>query len=205
MPPIEDGEIHLEEGEIVWVGKASGRPPTADFRMAAILPGLVNAHTQLENTVSRGLLEDIPWVTRTRAIAALRAQLSLEDWVASATLGAGEMVSGGITTVADTADSGASLTALLTAGLRGVVFREVSGIERDQDVSVTISVLKKRLDAMRDQIERHHAEQRVRVGIAPQAPYAVSAALIRELAAFRSKTGDCAKPSVSRSQPRKML
>ncbi len=189
LPPIEDGEVHLEDGEIAWVGKASGRTPTADFRMAAILPGLVNAHTRLENTVLRGLLEDIPWITRTRAAAALRAQLSLEDWVTSATLGAGELLSGGVTTVADAADSAASLTALLTSGIRGIVFRDISGIEREQDTSVTISVLKKRLGEMRDQIERHHAEERASVGIAPHAPYAVSTELFRELAEYAVSRG----------------
>lgn len=189
MPPIEDGEVHLEDGEIVWVGKSSGREPTADFRMSAILPGLVNAHAHLEHTVLRGLLEEVTFVSRTRAIATLKAQLSLEDWVASATLGAGEQLSAGITTVADTADSGASLTALLTSGQRGIVFREVLGIERETNTETTISVLKKRLGEMRDQIERHHAEDRVQVGISPHSAYSVSAALLRELAVFADARG----------------
>lgn len=189
MPPIEDGEVHLEDGEIVWVGKASGREPTADFRMAAILPGLVSAHSHLEHTVLRGLLEEVAFVARNRAIYALKAQLSLDDWVASATLGAGELLSGGITTVADTADSAASLTALLTSGQRGIVFREVVGIDRETDTETTISVLKKRLGEMQDQIERHHAEARVDIGISPHAPYSVNAALFRELATFAGSRG----------------
>ncbi|MES2465487.1 MAG: amidohydrolase family protein [Armatimonadota bacterium] len=189
LPPIEDGEVHIEDGEIAWVGKASGREPTADFRMAAILPGLVNCRAQLEHTVLRGLLEDIDSAARAHAMAMLKAQLSLDDWVTSATLGAGEMLSGGITTVADSADSAASLTALLTSGQRGIVFREVSGRERDLNTDTTISVLRKRIGEMQDQIERHHAEERIDIGISPHSPYAVSGTLFRELAAFAAKRG----------------
>jgi cytosine/adenosine deaminase-related metal-dependent hydrolase len=189
LPPIENGEVHIEDGEIAWVGKASGREPTADFRMAAILPGFVNAHTHLEHTVLRGLLEDISFAERTYAVAALRAHLSLEDWVASAALGVGEMLSGGITTVGDTADTAASLTAMLTAGLRGVSFRRVSGIERTTEIETTISVLKRRLGEMQDQIERHHAEDRIDLGISPSTPYTVSATLFREIAEYARNRG----------------
>lgn len=189
MPPIENGEVHIENGEIAWVGKSSGREPTADFRMAAILPGLVNVHAQLEYTVLRGLLEDVGFFTSLRTLSAIKAQLSLEDWVASATLGAGEMLSAGITTVGDSADTSASLTALLTSGQRGIVFREVHGIERESDAETTVAVLRKRLGEMYDQIERHHAEGRVAVGIAPQSPYTVSAGLFRELAGFADSRG----------------
>ena len=120
LPPIENGEVHIENGEIAWVGKASGREPTADFRMAAIMPGLVNVHSHLEYTVLRGLLEDVAVPSAVRTLTPLTSQLSLEDWFSSATLGAGEMLSAGITTVADSADSTASLMALLTSGLRGI-------------------------------------------------------------------------------------
>ncbi|MBC8101159.1 MAG: amidohydrolase family protein, partial [Cytophagales bacterium] len=189
LPPIEEGEVHIENGEIAWVGKASGREPTADFRMAAILPGLVNTHAHLEYTVLRGLLEEIPFFSWTRTLTALRVHLSLEDWISSATLGAGEMLAGGITTVADASDAGASLSALLTSGLRGTVFREVFGIEREPTPETIVTVLKKRIGEMRDQIERHHAEDRVQIGISPHAPYTVSASLFRELAAFAAPRG----------------
>jgi 5-methylthioadenosine/S-adenosylhomocysteine deaminase len=184
MPPIRDGEVHIENGEITWVGKASGREPTADFRMSAILPGLVNVHAHLEYTVMRGLLEDIeffPWI---RTLTALKAHLSLEDWIASASLGAGEMLAGGITTVADASDAGAALTAILTSGQRGIVFREVFGIEKEPSVEQTLSVLKRRLGDMRLQVERHHAQDRVTVGVSPHAPYTVRPQLVRALAAY---------------------
>ena len=189
MPPIENGEVHIKDGEIVWVGKASSREPTADFRMAAILPGLVNVHAQLEYTALRGLLEDVGFFTSLRTLSAIKSQLSLEDWLASATLGAGEMLSAGITTVGDSADTSASLTALLTSGQRGIVFREGHGIDRYPDTDSIVSVFRRRITEMYDQIERHHAEDRVGVGIAPQSLYTVSAALFRALADFAEAQG----------------
>lgn len=189
MPPIEDGEVHIEKGEIVWVGKATGREPTADFRLSALLPGFVNVHAHLEYTVLRGLLEEIPFFPWIRTLTAVKAHLSLDDWVTSATLGAGEMLAAGITTVADASDAGAALTALLTSGQRGIVFREVFGIEREPTPETTLSVLKRRLAEMRLQIERHGGEERMQVGISPHAPYTVSAPLFRALSDYCRERG----------------
>ncbi len=48
-PPVADGAIVVRDGRILWVGPASRCPaPATDIGDAAIVPGLVNAHTHLE-------------------------------------------------------------------------------------------------------------------------------------------------------------
>src|SRR5690242_12837228 len=90
--PIEQGEVVIEDGLIVATRPAAAASGTdvEDFGDAIILPGLVNAHTHLDYTVMRGLLEDLeffPWI---REITARAAALTPEDWLASAMWGAAE-------------------------------------------------------------------------------------------------------------------
>jgi 5-methylthioadenosine/S-adenosylhomocysteine deaminase len=184
LPPIEDGEVVVEDGVIVSMGKAVSGEPAHDFGLAAILPGFVNVHSHLEYTVMRGLLEDMaffPWI---RTLTALKAHLTLEDWTASATLGAAEMAAAGMTTIGDAADAGASLAALLASGHRGIVYREVFGIEREPSNDTILSVLGSRIAAMRAQVARAGADERVGIGISPHAPYTVRPDLFRALAEF---------------------
>lgn len=177
-PPIENGEIVVEAGRIVSVGPARGVARGRDFGLAAILPGLVNAHAHLEYTVFRGLLEDVaffPWI---RELTRLKTLLTADDWVASATLGAAEMIAAGVTCVGDCADAGASLDALLASGLRGIVFREVFGIGEDEPVEVIVARLEEQVLAMR----ARPPGERIAVGISPHAPYTVRPALFAALA-----------------------
>jgi len=188
LPPIENGEVAIENGVIVSVGKASGRP-SVDLGLAAILPGFVNAHAHLEYTVLRGLLEDIaffPWI---RALTRAKAHLTLEDWTASATLGAAEMLAAGVTTISDSADAGASLGALIASGQRGIVYREVFGIEREPSPQSIVQILSGKVAAMRAQIARTGADDRVQVGVSPHAPYTVSRELFAAVAAFARREG----------------
>lgn len=182
MPPIEDGEVVIEDGEIVSVSKARGRDGSIiDLGLSAILPGLVNAHAHLEYTVLRGLLEDVPFFPWVRTLIHLKARLGVDDYLASATLGAAEMLAGGITTVADASDAGATVGALAASGQRGVVFREVFGIDRETNVENVVAAAKSKLNAMADQVERARAMDRVQVGLSPHAPYTVNGPLFAGL------------------------
>ena len=188
MPPIEDGEVVIEEGRITGVGKARGRNPDAiDFGMAAILPGFVNVHAHLEYTILRGMLEDMPFFPWVRTLNSLKQYLDLIDWVASSSLGAAEMAAAGVTTVVDASDAGAALTALIGSGQRGIVCREVFGIEAEPTVETTVNVLDRRLAEMRSQIARAGVGERLKVGISPHAPYTVRPALFRALADYATE------------------
>jgi cytosine/adenosine deaminase-related metal-dependent hydrolase len=184
IPPIENGEVVIEDGIITHVGKVTTDLPAHDLGCAAILPGFVNAHAHLEYTVMRGLLEDMaffPWV---RTLTALKTHLTYEDWTTSATLGAAEMLAAGITTVADAADAGASLAALIASGQRGIVYREVFGIEKEPTIETILSVLRRKITDMRAQLARSGADVRIRLGVSPHAPYTVQPDLFAALARF---------------------
>ncbi len=186
LPPIEDGELIVENGRILSVGKSSGRYDI-DLGNVAVLPGFVNTHAHIEYTALRGYLEDIaffPWI---RQLTALKSKLTYDDWVSSAIFGAAELLSAGITCVGDCADAGASVNALISSGMRGIVFREVFGIENDANISGIIGILERKLTEMEAQILRGGAEERVGLGISPHAPYTVKSALFGALSELANR------------------
>ncbi len=188
LPPIENGEVAIENGVIVSVGRASGRP-AVDLGLAALLPGFVNTHAHLEHTVLRGLLEDIAFLSWMRALANAKTHLTLEDWTASATLGAAEMLAAGVTTVADVSEAGASLGALIASGQRGIVYREVSGMEREPSPETVVQILSGKIAAMRAQVARTQSDERVDVGVSPHSLYAVRPELFAAVAFFARREG----------------
>jgi len=120
--PIEQGEVVIQNGVIVDVRRRSGTRGGADvldFGEAIILPGLVNVHTHLELTVLRGAIEDLPFFEWIRRLVELKELLSESEWRDSALWGVLEAAASGVTTIADTTDTGASVYAMLQTGLRG--------------------------------------------------------------------------------------
>jgi cytosine/adenosine deaminase-related metal-dependent hydrolase len=152
-------------------------PPGAivrDLGETALLPGLVNAHSHLELTVMRGLLEDLPfrdWIARLTDVKLTR--LNEDDLLDSSRLGALEAIAGGVTCSADTCDSGLALDALNEAGLSGVVFQEVFG----PDPAQADESMRKLGDKLAALEARATSGGRVRIGVSPHAPYTVSAEL----------------------------
>ena len=143
-PHIENGAVLVRDGRIVDVGSAGKlktrypNAPSKDFGLAAILPGFVDAHTHLEYSAMRGLINDAPYAAWKLHIADKEKMFSAADWDDSALLGALEVVRSGITTIADITATGASLKAARAVGLRGVIYREVGTMER-KEVEPTLS------------------------------------------------------------------
>jgi cytosine/adenosine deaminase-related metal-dependent hydrolase len=180
-PPIHDGAVLVDErGRIAAVAPVSALSVGDDVARielgdAILLPGLINVHAHPELTGMRGLLEDLPFH---RWIPALRrtkdeARLALADHVTAARWGCLEAIAAGITTVAATEESAASLAAFRDSGLRGIVFFELFGPAPEQAETV-LARIRERIEAAR-QLE----SERVRVGISPHAPYTVSDDLYR--------------------------
>jgi cytosine/adenosine deaminase-related metal-dependent hydrolase len=183
-PALEHGALLIgADGRIAAVGPEPvvPRPPDAaaeDFGDAVLLPGLINTHTHLELT---GLDGGTPepefgtWIRRVREIKAARAP---EAFLAAARRGLANCWAAGVTTVADTGDSGAVIEALAEAGGSGIAYQEVFGPHPDQrDASLL---------GLQQAVERlgRFAGGRVRIGVSPHAPYTVSGTLYAATAAW---------------------
>lgn len=170
-PPVPNGAVAVRAGRIAWVGNRSDAPPgdLVDLGEAVLIPGLVNTHTHLELTAMRGFLEELdfrPWIVRlTRA---RQAVLTRDLLLASAKVGIAEGLLSGVTTYADTCESGVALQAMAEMGVRGMVYQEVFGPDPSQ-CEASMAGLRERLASLRE-----WESPRVRLGISPHAPYTVS-------------------------------
>jgi 5-methylthioadenosine/S-adenosylhomocysteine deaminase len=176
-PVIENGALAIDGSNILAVGPRTdivSRFPDSDvenFDEAAILPGLVNAHSHLELTVMRGFLErqEKDFFAWLRKLTLARLAMSAEDLLVSATCGAIEAARAGVTCLGDASSSAAQgMKAMQAVGLRGIVYQESFGPDpRFADENVA---------KLREQLSELRAleNQLVRVGISPHAPYTVS-------------------------------
>ncbi|HTK47790.1 MAG TPA: amidohydrolase family protein [Gemmatimonadaceae bacterium] len=183
-PPIADATVVARDGRITWVGPRAEAPRSEgdeeiELGDALLLPGLVNAHCHLELTAMRGFLDGLDfrsWILRlTHARRAVLDHAALLD---SARLGVEEGLRAGITTFADTGDSGTGFDAMLERGVRGICYREVFGPDPAQ-CAEAIAGLRERFLGM-----RARETSLVRAGVSPHAPYTVSDELFRATAAL---------------------
>ena len=176
--PIEHGAIAIKDSTIIAVGTRADLirkfpdTPVNDFGEAAILPGLVNAHSHLELTVMRGFLEEeendfFAWL---RKLTVARMAMTPDDLFVSASCGASEAARAGITCVGDSSSAAIeSMRALKQTGLRGIVYQESFGPD-PKLAEENVAKLQMQLAAMR-KVETDV----VRAGVSPHAPYTVSA------------------------------
>lgn len=152
--------------------------PSEHFPAAVLLPGLVNSHTHLELTGFDGLAGETEFTDWIRAIIRLKAERTAGEFLAAAGRGLQECFAAGITTIADTGDSGAPFEALLRGQGSGVAYLEVFGPDP--------STANAQFSAFRDRIRELKDRQtdRVRLGVSPHAPYSVSGRLYEMVARF---------------------
>ena len=125
---IVEADVLVENGRIASVGRmgrrADGRskPTTIDCKGLVVLPGLVQAHIHLCQTLFRGLADDLSleaWLaTRIWPLEAAHTEASVH---ASAMLGAAELLLGGTTAILDMETvryTGAAFEALESIGIR---------------------------------------------------------------------------------------
>ena len=183
--PVRNGTVVEQFGRIAFVGPRNVAPAggdDVDLGDVILLPGLVNAHCHLELTAMRGFLDGLAfreWILR--LTAARRAVLTAEMLLDAARLGVVEGLRYGITTFADTGDTGAGFDAMLELGVRGICFREVFGPDPAQ-CDDAMAGLEAKVDAMLPR-----ATSLVHVGVSPHAPYTVSDALFRATASLAKR------------------
>lgn len=178
-PPIADGVVVVKRDRIEYVGSSDGGPAGDEINLGDVLllPGLINAHCHLELTVMRGFLEDLEfrrWILR--LTAARRAVLDRDALLDSARYGLEEGLRAGITSYADTCESGVVMQAMREAGVRGIMYQEVFGPDPSQ-CAASMGDLRERVGGL-----RYLETPLVRVGISPHAPYTVSDDLFRAAA-----------------------
>lgn len=184
-PPIHRGAVLVSGGTIAYVGDAASLPfepgsvRTVALGNAALMPGLVNAHSHLELTALRGFLEGYEFRDWLRTLTAIRRDLmSAEVLLDASRAGIREALRNGVTCLADTTDSGAPLAAMREYGVRGIGYLEVFGPDAAQCQDAMAALRSRVL------IERGRDTSLVRVGVSPHAPYSVSRALFSATADF---------------------
>jgi len=125
---VLDADVLVADGRITKVGRSDGRtagrsrPEIVDCTGLIILPGLVQAHIHLCQTLFRGLADDLSleaWLAqRIWPLEAAHTEASVH---ASAMLGAAELLLGGTTAILDmetVRHTGAAFEALESIGIR---------------------------------------------------------------------------------------
>lgn len=159
-PPVAGGLVRFEDSRIVAVepGRAERH-----YDGAAILPGLVNAHSHLEYANYAGFADGEPFGPWIRTHVERKDRLRPEDMLAVARLGVVESLRSGITTTADYSFAGAAATAAEDLGLRAIVYLEVFAVDpRDAERQ------------WRERRARVAETYRVTIGVSPHAPYTCS-------------------------------
>jgi 5-methylthioadenosine/S-adenosylhomocysteine deaminase len=188
-PPIECAALLIgADGRIDAVGPDPevARPAgiaAEDFGEAVILPGLINTHTHLELTGFADQVQEPDFATWIRRLRELKTTRSADEYVDAARRGLQACYAAGVTTIADTGDSGATIQALAESDGSGVAYQEVFGPHPSQ--------AQESLAGLRDRVIHagRWAVHRVRIGVSPHAPYTVSEPLLKAVANWAGSEG----------------
>jgi 5-methylthioadenosine/S-adenosylhomocysteine deaminase len=163
--PIENGAVAIENGRLRAVGTIDELGAGDHFDNAAIIPGIVNAHSHLEYAVYAGFGDGLSFAPWLATHIERKARIDRPQTEAIARLGAAQCLASGITTVGDAAFTGAAAHACSELGLRAIVYLEVFGrepAEASQQFEEKVAYVS---SAVSD---------RVRIGVSPHAPYTCS-------------------------------
>ena len=187
--PIPHGAVLVgADGRIAAVGRDAEVPsPPGAVQVAlgeaALLPGLVNAHSHLELTALRGLVHDLPFFHWLRTVRAIKDGLDADAFRASARWGVLEAFAAGITALGDAGTTLQAAPALRDLGARGVAFHEVIGPDPAR-CGEAVEAAERALETLMP-----CGSERVAVGISPHAPYTVSDPLLRAVTALAAARG----------------
>ncbi|SJZ67939.1 amidohydrolase family protein [Selenihalanaerobacter shriftii] len=180
--PISPGAVVINDEEIEAVGFKEEvlanypKEEVRDLGEAILLPGLINLHTHLDYTILRGENDNLPFLPWISNLVQKSRALEYDEVLLSAKLGALELLAAGVTTIADTTATGASLQAASEMKLRGIIYQEVFGMD-DEQLEANLLNIKKRYNELKAK-----ASNRLEVGLSPHAPYSVSRRLLQEVA-----------------------
>jgi cytosine/adenosine deaminase-related metal-dependent hydrolase len=181
-PPLERGTVSVRGERVEAVEPHGRRSADLDLGNAAILPGLVNAHTHLDLGGLRGRCPpQADFTAWLRAVIGHRRNSTPEQIEAAIRAGVAESLAFGTTLLGDVSGQGLSWPILAASPLRAVVFRELLGLSRaraEQAAAVA-----------RDWLEAQPARGGCRPGLSPHAPYSVHRLLFQTAGEAAQKYG----------------
>jgi cytosine/adenosine deaminase-related metal-dependent hydrolase len=169
-PPLRDGAIRIEQGVIVELSQSL--TPDRRFDGAAILPGLVNAHTHLEYHAMSAMGDGLPFGPWIEQLIVRKSGLDRGDYRAQAEAAVAASLAGGVTTIADCSYADTVAEAAIAQGLRAIVYLEAFSDQGDPAA------------LMADRLDRLPADDLITAGVSPHAPYTVTPEHYAELVAL---------------------
>jgi aminodeoxyfutalosine deaminase len=170
-PPLAGGTVTVRGNRIESVDAAGARTPDIDFGNGAIIPGLVNAHTHLDLSGTRGATpptsDFVAWL---RQVIGHRRTQNANDIRA----GLDESLRFGTTLIGDIAAGGSSWSALADAPVWAVCFRELLGLRHELVMAAWAELV--------HWVNDHPDTPTCRAGVSPHAPYSVHKAMIEAAA-----------------------
>jgi 5-methylthioadenosine/S-adenosylhomocysteine deaminase len=193
---VIEGDVSIREGHITGVGRSAEAPHdrVIDAAGALVLPGLIQTHVHLCQTLFRGLADDrvlMDWLrTRVWPLEAAHTPVSLR---VSARLAACELLSGGTTavlTMETVHDTDVVCEEIAQSGLRATIGKCL--MDADPDVPARLrEPTNHAIDEALALKARWHgaAGGRLRIAFAPRFAVSCSRALLEAVAALSARDG----------------
>ncbi len=205
---IKDGAIFVQDNVIQQVGKTEDLPEAADTVINArgmiVLPGLVNTHHHLYQTLTRALPEaqNVGLFRWLKTLYPIWAELTGEAAYVSALVGMAELILSGCTTTSDhlylfpnDVKLDHTIYAAREIGIRFHASRGSMSLGESKGGLPPDRVVEEEEDILKDTqrvIEAFHNPERfamVRIVVAPCSPFSVTADLMRESIALARAYG----------------
>jgi aminodeoxyfutalosine deaminase len=184
-PPLADGGVLVENDRVVAVGPAGelrrADPHARERAWPGVLtPGLVNAHTHLQFTdfadLATSRLPFTPWI---RTLTERAGRTTPEEWAAGARRGVHALLASGTTAAGDVVTHPPALAPVARAGLAGVSFLEVVGVDGPRWPNERQTYLRELAGAPAGRA----------VGVAPHALYTLGSGVVRDLVSIARDRG----------------
>ena len=186
-PPIQSGAVVVHEGRIATVGRrkdvvrAHPGVEVRDLGDAAIVPGLINAHTHLElSHLHDPAAQPTTFMTWLQDLVGRRGEATEEAVMSAATAAVETMVSRGTVAVGDVGNGVVAGRVLARSPLRGILFHELYGFRAAEAESI-LDRAAARLDAIESDPAVAGARGRLFAVLTPHAAHTTSGPLLKAL------------------------
>jgi 5-methylthioadenosine/S-adenosylhomocysteine deaminase len=190
MPVIDKGWVRVDGETVTATG--AGAPPaipgaeTVDLGGDILMPGMVNPHCHIAMTLFRGLGEDVD-DRLYRYVLPMERKFVTPDMVRAGTaLGVYEMISAGVTAVADMYYFETEVGRVIdAAGMRGVVGQTIADFNPPDHATIDEGFA-----LTEELVAEFRGHSRVMPSIAPHAPYSTDIAVMSRVARWADDNPD---------------